>query len=663
MRYPFFVLCVSIAAHLCAAPPASAAEPAELVVLDATVITVDEAQPNAEAIAVRGGKIVDVGSSEQIRGWIGPDTQIIRARGKTVVPGFNDAHIHPQPKFDELSALGRVDCSPDAVASIDALVQRLRKKADRTPAGQWVRGTRYQDTKLGRHLNRHDLDRVSQVHPVYVGHSSGHLGACNSFALEMAEVSTSTQDPRGGSFDRDEEGRPTGLLRETAKSVVLGAGPESPVPTMSQWLEGMLRRFEEYHRHGLTSIQPAGIGPETLRKYETLLAGHPVMRVYAMLRRKHLPSLQQRVSDQGRGNEWLRVGAIKTFHGNSLSGRTCWLYEPYADRPKYYGIPPAASQETLNRRVLEIHAAGMQACIHSNGDREIDMVLDAYAAALDKMPRNDHRHRIEHASVCNEKILQRVRDLGVVLATHSYIWEHGDKMVAYGEHRWPWMHPNGSAMAMGIPVAGNSDSPVSAARPLLRIQSMVTRTSAEGNVYGAEQCVTVEQALRAWTLGSAFASFEEATKGSITIGKLADFVILSADPRVVDANRIKDIDVELTAVGGNVVFCKNPELTQPRGGESASRRYHLVAKLPQGPARENSGIVKSRHAQNVFWMQNDSGDEPRVYAIRRDGSSYRNDEPGTLIGGAINVDWGRYRRRPRWDADHRRCWQQRESAT
>jgi predicted amidohydrolase YtcJ len=264
----------------------------------------------------------------------------------------------------------------------------------------------------------------------------------------------------------------------------------------------------------------------------------------------------------GFGDEHLRVGAIKFFHGNSLSGRTCWLYEPYevinpkTGKKDYYGIRPGRSQEDLDKLVYDIHAAGFQVACHSNGDREIDMVLDAIEKALQKLPRSDHRHRIEHCSVVNPGILDRVKSLGVVLALHSYVYDHGDKMEDYGPKRWPMMHPNRSAVEMGIVVAGNSDSPVSAAEPLLRIQSMVTRKTAEGKVYGPEQKVSVETAIRIWTMGSAHASFEEDIKGSIEVGKLADFVVLSQDPTETPPDRIKDINVERTYVGGRLAFVR-----------------------------------------------------------------------------------------------------------
>lgn len=536
------------------APAAGGEQPADLVVTDAAVITIDAAQPEAEALAVRDGRFIAVGSNEQIRKLVAPTTTIIQAAGRAVVPGFNDAHLHPAPKFDEMSPFGQVDCRPRRAGSIDELIARLKKKAAVTPPGQWVRGLGYQDTKLGRHPTRQDLDRVSTEHPVYVTHSSGHLAVVNSLALELAGVTTQTPDPRGGSFARDPQGRPNGLLHESAKSIVSRAGPEAPRPSTKDWVEGIARRFDEYLRHGITSVQHAGTRPQTLERYAIALARDKQVRLYVMLRHGSLEALRQRIADQGRGDDWLKIGGVKMFHGNSLSGRTCWLYEPYHDRPDYHGIPPADSQQTLNRKVLAVHEAGLQACIHSNGDREIDMVLDAFESALKQQPRADHRHRIEHASVVNAAILERVKRLGVVLAPHSYVWEHGDKMEAYGSARWPWMHPNGSAVELGIPVAGTSDAPVSAAVPMLRIQSMVTRTSAEGKVYGPQQRVTVEQAIRAWTLGSAYASFDEDKKGSITVGKLADFVVLARDPRRVDPDQLKDVPVEMTVVDGEIKY-------------------------------------------------------------------------------------------------------------
>jgi predicted amidohydrolase YtcJ len=315
-------------------------------------------------------------------------------------------------------------------------------------------------------------------------------------------------------------------------------------------LRTCFRRFVE---KGLTGVHVAGTDPVYARLLTQARKGCPV-RLYIMLREKYLDDAVK-LKKAAPADEWgVRYGAIKHFFGNSLSGQTAWLYKPYAHRKDYHGIPPGRSRASLEALVLRIHRAGLQSCIHSNGDREIDMVLDAYAAALKKEPRADHRHRIEHCSVVKESILKRIKDLKLVIAPHSYVYEHGDKMVNFGEWRYNWMFANRSLIDQGTVVAGNSDYPISAAVPILRIHDMVNRTSAEGKVYGPKQRCTVEQSLRAFTLGSAYAEFAEKQKGSIEAGKLADFVVLDGDPHKVKANAIKDIAVLRTVIGGETVF-------------------------------------------------------------------------------------------------------------
>jgi len=547
-----------------AGSPMAIEEPliADLVVISANIITVDGRNPRADALAVRDGKFVSVASEADIRSLIGPNTEIIDARGRTVVPGFIDAHMHPRPTYPVTSRLGRADLSPDNVQTMQDVVAALAQKAAITPAGEWVVGTRYQDTKLGRHPNRSDLDQASTAHPIYITHSSGHVSAVNSIALEMAAINSTTADPPGGGFERDDQGDPTGVVWENAIGAILKAGPPLPEATRDERAQGIERTFEAFLSAGITSVVDAGSGPAAFRMYQDAAEQGQPVRVSMMFEVGHLPALRALGLRTGFGDDHLRIGAIKGFHGNSLSGRTCWLYEPYEiNNPKtgerdYYGIPPGRSQEDLDAMILEIHEAGFQAAIHSNGDREIDMVLDALERALDRRPREDHRHRIEHASIVNPTILRRVKELGVVLALHSYIYEHGDKMEAYGAARWKMMHANRSALDLGIPVAGNSDYGVSGADPMLRIQSMVTRASAEGKVYGAEQRISVEEAIGVWTLGGAYSTFDEKVKGSIEADKLADFVILSADPTRVAAATIKDIAVDMTFIDGKVAYAR-----------------------------------------------------------------------------------------------------------
>lgn len=531
----------------------------DLVVLNANIMTMDKNNPRVEAFAVSQGIFIAVGTTKQISNLIGNRTKIIDARRKTITPGFIDAHLHPEPLYPFESIHHRVDLSPKKVKSIGELILALKKKAAITQAGQWIRGINYQDSKLGRHPTLRDLDKVSTKHPIYITHSSGHVFVVNTLALSQAGITKHTRDPRGGAFDRDKKGRLTGICRGRAGAVVSKTGPRV-TPSDQDQLEGLLICFDNFVRFGITSVGDASVTSTRARLYPDAMKQGLSVRVNMMILDSYLTTLTRLKQINGFGNERLRIGSVKIFHGNSLSGRTCWLSEPYdminpvTGKKDYYGIPPARSQEELDDLIYKCHKAGFQCAVHANGDREITMVLNAYEKALDRLPRKNHRHRIEHCSVADNNILRRVKKLGLVIAPHSYLYEHGDKMEEYGSKRWPMMHPTRSAIKLGIPVGGNSDYEVSAADPLLRIQSMVTRKSAEGKVYGPEQKVSVEQAIHIWTMGSAYASFEEDIKGSIEVGKLADFVILSKDPTRVPPDKIMDIFVETTVIGGKVVF-------------------------------------------------------------------------------------------------------------
>jgi predicted amidohydrolase YtcJ len=547
---------MTVLAFACGVSPLWA-QSAELVVRNANVLTVDPARPRATAFAVAAGKLLAVGSDADVKPHINANTRVVDLKGKTVTPGFIDAHCHPTPAYPADRLWATVDLF--RTKTMDDLVAALKKKAAQTPKGQTVRGERYRDTLLGRHPTRRDLDRVSTEHPVILSHSSGHLRACNSFALRLAKLDRNTPNPAGGEFERDAQGELTGVLKESAASSrVTRSLPPTPQPPQAEVIEGYRRRFQEYFQKGITGIHVAGTSVRTAELMSLASSDAVPMHLYVMLREGELDDAV-RLQKMAPKNKRVRFGPIKFFHGNSLSGQTCWLSAPYVHRKDYFGIPPARSQARLNELVLKIHQAGLQGCVHSNGDREIDMVLTAFENALAKHPRADHRHRIEHCSVVTADILKRIKKLGLVVAPHSYILEHGETMEAYGESRWNWMHADRVMIDLGIPVAGNSDSPVSPADPLTRLQSMVTRRcETNGKVYGAKLWTTPEQALAAWTLGGAYASFEEGNRGSLEKGKQADFVILVNDPTKVDAERIREIAVETTVIAGKVVAGVNP---------------------------------------------------------------------------------------------------------
>jgi len=531
---------------------ASAVWAADAIYVNGVVITVDSSRPYAQAFAVTNGRFEAVGSNAEMRRLATPATRVVDLKGMTVTPGFNDVHLHPVGAYPEDSPYYTPWLGPEKIHSMDDLIAALKKKAGKTPPGELVSGSRYDDVKLGRHPNRHDLDQASMEHPILISHASGHIVVVNSYVLKASGITRDTKDPPGGSFDREPDGTPNGVVREAGRRLLTrftSRVGEPRVPFEDE-VQGYLRCFREYAERGITSAGIAGGNPSSFHLYEAVRdAGGPV-RMAFMFSEGNLQSVKGLGLLSGFGDDRLRFSSLKVFHGNSMSGRTCWLSEEYSDRPGYFGIPPARSQEDLDKAFEEMHKDGFQIATHSNGDREIDMVLTAIERAQAKNPRPDARHRIEHASVMTQALLDRAKKDGVILVFHSYMWEHGDKLASYGEKRLAMVHPYRTAIDMGIHVAGHSDSTVSAADPLLRIQDMVTRRGSNGVAYGPNQRIGVEEAIKVWTLDGAYATFEEKTKGSITPGKLADFAVLRKDPRKVDPDRIKDIVVDATYVGG-----------------------------------------------------------------------------------------------------------------
>ncbi len=525
---------------------------ADSVIISANLLTLDSENTMASAMAVKNGNIVYVGDDIGVKAFIGKTTRVLQAAGKTIVPGFNDAHVHPVAPLP-----GSIYIGQDEYPSTERVMLALRNLAAKTPSGQWVIGWGYDDIKLGEHPARLQLDRVSSQHPVLIIHASHHLASANSMAYQGAGITAVTVDPAGGSFARDSDGFPSGVCHEkiACEQLYSQKYPKPDRGGVTGVQSTLKKRFQAWYQLGITSISDAHTPPALWFVYEVAAFNDEPMRVNLMIDDEYLGTAKIiRWLRNFLGSSNLRTQTIKLVHGNSLSGHTAWLNEPYANRPDYYGIPPARSQQELNKIVDDIHQAGFQLAIHSNGDREIEMVLTAIEQALAKHPRPDHRHRIEHASVVSEKILRTVKRLGVVLALHSYVFEHGDKMKAYGKTRYAMMHANKSALEMGIPVAGNSDYPVSRPNPMVRLRSLTTRRGMDGEIYGESQKITPLQALETYTRGGAYASFEERLKGTLEVGKYADYVMLSDNPLEVAPEILTDIKVLRTVIGGDIVY-------------------------------------------------------------------------------------------------------------
>ena len=535
---------------LAAAAPISSQVTPDYVVINAKVFTIDEDQPQAEAFAVKGDRFTAVGSSSDIRNLASSRTETIDAEGMTVVPGFIDAHSHPSSAgVNEL-----VQVNAD-LRSITEIKEVLRQRAAITQEGQWVRAFKYDDTKLteGRPINRFDIDEVVPNHPAVVGHRGGHTGVYNSMALALAGVTSETPDPPGGRFYRDSNGVLTGLAAERARYVFNSLIPSDS--TREQRRDGVKLITELMTKAGLTSVHQTGASRNDMIAYQDARAdGGMRFRMYLFPRVQLFEDLVNAGIRSGFGDEVLRIGAVKFSADGSASERTMRMSTPFEGRPDDYGIL-TMSQEEIHEAVENAHRNDFQIGIHANGDVTIEMVLNAYERVQRLWPRNDPRHRIEHCSLVNPALLQRIKDLGVIPAPfYTYVHYHGNKWVEYGEEKMRWMFAHKSFLDYNIPVAPASDYTPGPFEPMMALQSMVTRKDFDGRVWGPNQRITIDQAMRICTLNGAYASFEENIKGSITAGKLADFVILADDPHDVDPDNIKNIEIVRTVVGGTTMY-------------------------------------------------------------------------------------------------------------
>ncbi len=524
---------------------------ADLIVVNARVLTMDAATPNAEAVAVKNGRILAVGSSADIRNLATARTRVIEAARMTLLPGFIDCHCHPSG-VNELYA-------PNAnVRTLAELQANLRKKAADSPPGQWVNAYMFDDTKLDKTLNRRDLDAVSTTHPISVNHRGGHTSWYNTNALELAGITQDTQDPEHGRFFRDENGELTGRAAEAARGAFGRVGTRArytPEQERERNRNGMRHISELLTATGLTTVHDAGAGPERIRAYEDAhRAGELRHRAYMMIRGAY-QQLRSAGVYTGFGDDWVRVGGVKYGADGSASERTMRMSSPYVGTSDY-GIL-TMTQKEIDDAVDDAHRNNWQIGIHANGDVTIDMVLKAYERVLKQWPHTDRRHRIEHCSLVNPSLLARIKATGTIPTPFwTYVYYHGEKWSQYGDEKMRWMFAHRSFLDSGIRVVGASDYGPGPFEPLMAIQSMVTRRDYRGREWGPNQKVTVDEALRIATINGAYASYEENTKGSITSGKLADFVILEKDPHDVEPNAIKDIKVVRTVVGGKTMYPK-----------------------------------------------------------------------------------------------------------
>jgi len=543
------------ATHLTAA--ASVSRDADVIVLNANVHTVDSQMPSAAAFAVKDGRFVAIGTNDEAKAWSGKRSETIDARGMTIVPGFIDCHNHAP---GEMLLYEVVVGNPYEVefVSIASILEKLRAKARQTQPGFWVEGQLYDDTKVRdkRQLNIHDLDQVSTEHPVSVTHRGGHTSFYNTKAFELAGVTSDTRDPFGGTFDRDTGGGLTGRVSDNARDVFEKVGKRTkltPSQQAQRYLDGQAYMSKQFVRYGLTSFhheEGSLAGLQEVRKRGELL--HRVSYEPG----REIDDLIDAGVETGFGDEWIRIGATAEFAiDGSFSERTMALSIPYPGvNPPYRGNITIA-QNDLNAWVERVHRARIQINCHANGDVALEMFLTAIERAQKLYPRADARPKITHCTLVNGDLIRRIKVVDAVPALFTtYAYYNSDKFHFYGEPLMQHCMAFRSLLDAGIHAAAGSDFPPGPFDPRMAIQGMVTRTGWNGETWGAKQRITVAEALAVNTINGAYNSHEEAVKGSISIGKLADFVVLSDDIFRVNESKIKDVQIVRTVVGGKTVY-------------------------------------------------------------------------------------------------------------
>jgi hypothetical protein len=531
-------------------------EKADLILTNGVIWTGDAAKPRVEAVAIRGEEIVAAGKNDEIRRWAGEKTRVVDLKGRFAVPGFNDAHIHLAG-----GGLGKLAVELGGAKSLGEFQQRIRARLSDYRPGEWVTGRGWDHTLWPemRFPTRHDLDAVSREHPMVFTRVDGHVAVANSLALEKAGVTKETKDPPGGAVERDPRtGEPTGMLMETAQGLVRRNVPEA---TPAQRRRGIELALEEAARHGLTSVQDNS-GWEDFEVYAQLQReGKLTLRVTEWLPfTAPLERLEEMRRRGGTADAWLKTGALKGVVDGTLGSRTAAMLAPFADDPSTTGIL-RIEPERLKQLAIERDKAGFQIALHAIGDRANRVALDAFAAARAANGSRDARHKIEHAQVVAPEDFRRFAELGVIASmqpcheTNDMRWAEARVGPARAKGAYAW----NSMLKHGVRLAFGTDFAVEPLNPMIGLYACVTRELPGGGPRGGwvpEERISMDECLRAYTHGSAYAEFEEKRKGQIKPGMLGDIVVLSANVTKIPPPQILKTEAVMTIVGGRVVYEK-----------------------------------------------------------------------------------------------------------
>ena len=517
-----------------------------------------------EAVAIANGRILAVGRDEEIRAYKGPNTEVIDLLGRLVVPGLADSHAHFIDGGFELLSVDLKDARSE-----EEFVRRIAEKARTLPAGRWMQGGDWDEEAWpsAKLPNRWMIDPVTPRTPVFISRYDGHTGLANTLALKLAGITKDTPDPAGGVIVRDpQSGEPTGILKDEAQELMAKVIPR---PSESEMEEALRAALKEAARVGLTTVHDITVDTDSwngsftgeiqlLRRAE--LEGWLSCRIYAITPIAQWQKLAEAGISHGMGSDFLKLGAVKAFADGSLGSRTGWMFKPYEDDPGNSGLPmpllaPPSRMEAMG---LGADKAGIQLCTHAIGDRAVSTMLHIYERIGGDHPAAQ-RFRVEHAQHVRPEDFARFGKLGIVASMQPYHaiddgrW--AEKRIGHERARssYAWR----SMLEAGAKLAFGSDWPVAPLDPLFGIYAAVTRATLDGkhpDGWFPEQRLTLEEALRAYTQGAAYAAFQENDKGTIAPGKLADLVVLSEDLFRIPPERIKEARVEITIVGGRIVY-------------------------------------------------------------------------------------------------------------
>jgi predicted amidohydrolase YtcJ len=526
---------------------------ADLVVLNANVHTGNPAQPKAQAIAVSGNKIIAVGTDAQIRTLVGRKTRLIDAGGKLIVAGFNDAHVHFLETGQQLSS---VDLR--SAKTPQEFVQRIKDFAAKSPKGRWILGGQWDhENWTPNNLPTAALiDAATPDNPVFINRLDGHMSLANSLAMKLAGVDKNVKDVAGGEIVRDVSGNPTGIFKDAATVYI---DKVIPAPSFEQQVEAALAMTDHAASLGVTSVQDMSAGTNVGAYQELLRRGTLKTRVYGCSPLNDYKRWENTGVRYAFGDSMLRVGCLKGYADGSLGSTTAWFFDPYLDAPNSSGLAMADVTTMMRQTIQDADKTGLQVRIHAIGDRANATILDHYQAVDKANGSNERRFTIEHAQHLRQEDIKRFGAMKVVASMQPFhilddgrwAWKRLDERRLKGTYAFRSLLDSGAVLAFG------SDSPVAPLNPLFGVYGAVTRRTLDDknpNGWIPEQKISVEEAVRGFTWGSAYAEFQENWKGTLEVGKLADFVVLSDDIFTIDPVKIKDVMVLKTIVDGKIVF-------------------------------------------------------------------------------------------------------------